>query len=141
MLVGEYGAFCTCGLQLLQQLFRSGQEVDFEEQIVGPQRAVDGDRLRQKSFVFLSENPGDGGFEAASDGSAHLLHCRSGEAKVLARLRVGAMDRCKVVQQRAIQVEEYGLKAGHNLQLVGHSLGNARKNLRFAGQRTRLCPS
>ena len=106
--VGEHGGLTSGLLQGREELAGPRQELDVVEHRGVPIRAVNGERGRE---VFPSGQAGDGEFDAAADGRAHLRESRGGQAQFRHGVGVAAMDGGEVIDERAIEIKEDGAVA------------------------------
>ena len=91
-----------------QKLAGTRQQPDVIEHRRIPIRPVDGEG---RSHPLGSRQPADGHLEAAADRRAHLGRGRGREAQLPQGVGMGALDGGKVVDERAVEVEEYSAVA------------------------------
>lgn len=106
--VGEDGELGAAGAEGAEDFEGAGEEDDIIEHSGIPIGAVDGEGGGDAGGT---DEVGDGVFESATDGGADLREGGRREAELAHRVTVAAVDRGKVIDERAVEVEEDGGEA------------------------------
>ncbi len=108
--VGEDGEGGAAGVEFFQEFAGAGEKSDVVEHGGIPIRAIDGEGF---GGALGTDQATDGEFDAAADGGVDLFERGRRQAKFLHRVRMGAVDRGEVVDERAVEVEEEGFEMLH----------------------------
>ena len=122
VLVGEDRQRAAAGMQGAQQFAGSGHQLDAVEHGPVPVGAVN---LQGAGEIGLAHETAHGVLQAAADGAPDLFAGGRGQPELRQGVRVAAVDRRQVVEQRAVEVEQYGPVA-HAGEKERHA--NTRKN-------------